>query len=190
MARDTAADIAREYQRTHPWITFRLDLTKAPWTFWNHVGEAHSKCRHLAKTPLPPELARKMERVYLAKGALASAAIEGNSLSEEQAVAAVDGTLEVPQSQEYLQQELENLIAAIAEIETEIHSGVPFDVTPARLRELNKQVLKDLEVEDHVIPGEFRTKGVAVGTVYRGAPAQDCEFLVEAMCNWLNGTGL
>jgi cell filamentation protein, protein adenylyltransferase len=187
MTRDTAADIAREYQRTHPWIKFKLDLTKAPWTFWNHVGEAHSKCRHLAKTPLPPALARKMERVYLAKGALASAAIEGNSLSEEQAVAAVDGTLEVPQSQEYLQQELENLIAAIADIETEIHNGVSFDVTPTRLRELNKKVLKDLEVENHVIPGEFRTKGIAVGTVYRGAPAQDCEFLVEAMCEWLNG---
>lgn len=186
MTTDIRTDIAREYQTTHPWIRFSLDLRSAPWTLWNHIGEAHSKCRHLAKTPLPPALARKMERVYLAKGALASAAIEGNSLSEEQAVAAVDGTLELPQSQEYLQQELENLIGAIADIETEIHDGVPFEVTPERLRELNKKVLKDLEVEDHVVPGEFRTKGVAVGTVYRGAPAQDCDFLVESMCNWLN----
>lgn len=186
MVSDIKADIVREYQETHPWIKFSLDLRSAPWTFWNHIGEAHSKCRHLAKTPLPPALARKMERIYLAKGALASAAIEGNSLSEEQAVAAVDGTLELPQSQEYLQQELENLIDAIAGIETEIHNGVPFEVTPARLRELNKEVLKDLEVEDHVVPGEFRTKGVAVG-FYRGAPAQDCDFLVESMCDWLSG---
>ncbi len=52
--------------RQSVYLKFRLDLTKAPWTFWNHVGEAHPKCRHLAKTPLPPELARKMERVYLA----------------------------------------------------------------------------------------------------------------------------
>jgi Fic family protein len=187
MSRTTRPDIEREYQKTHPWIAFSLDLTKAPWTFWNHVGEAHSKCRHLAKTPLPPGLAREMERVYLAKGALASAAIEGNSLSEEQAVAVVDGTLELPQSQEYLQQELENLIKAIAEIETEIHNGLPFEITPDRLRDLNRKVLEDLEVEEGVIPGEFRTKGVAVGTVYRGAPAQDCDFLVESMCDWLNG---
>ena len=187
MITDTRADTVREYQQTHPWIKFSLDLRSAPWTLWSHIGEAHSKYRHLAKTPLPPALARKMERIYLAKGALASAAIEGNSLSEEQAIAAVEGTLDLPQSQEYLQQELENLIGAIADIETEIHNGLPFELTPARLRELNKKVLKDLEVEDHVVPGEFRRKGVAVGTVYRGAPAQDCDFLVESMCDWLNG---
>ncbi len=128
-----------------------------------------------------------MERVYLAKGALASAAIEGNSLSEEQAYAAVEGTLELPQSQEYLQQELENVINAIAKIETEIHNGIPFEITPEKLRALNEEVLTDLEVEDHVVPGEFRTKGIAVGTVYKGAPAEDCEFLVQSMCDWLNG---
>jgi Fic family protein len=186
---DISTDMEREYLKTHPWIAFRLDLTKAPWTFWNHVGEAHSKCRHLSRTPLPPALARKMERVYLAKGALASAAIEGNSLSEEQAYAAVEGKLELPQSQGYLQQELENVINAIANIETEIHNGVPFKITPARLRELNNEVLTGLEVEDHVVPGAFRTKGVAIGTVYKGAPAVDCEFLVQSMCDWLNGEG-
>ncbi len=184
---DTPTDIQREYRKTHPWITFRLDLTRAPWTFWNYVGEAHSKCRHLSRTPLPPGLARKMERIYLAKGALASAAIEGNSLSEEQAVAAVEGRLELPQSQEYLQQELENVIQAIARIEMEIHEGVPFEITPERLRGLNRQVLADLTVEDHVMPGELRTTGIGVGTVYKGAPSEDCELLVQAMCGWLNG---
>ncbi len=180
-------DITRRYRKTHPWITFRLDLTKVPWAFWNYVGEAHSKCRHLSRTPLPPGLALKMERVYLAKGALASAAIEGNSLSEEQALAAVEGKLELPQSQGYLQQELENVIQAIARIEMEIHEGVPFEITPERLRGLNRQMLTDLTVEDHVIPGEFRTASIAVGTVYKGAPSEDCEFLVQAMCDWLNG---
>jgi Fic family protein len=183
---DNMADITRDL-KTHPWITFRLDLTKAPWTFWNYVGEAHSKCRHLSKTPLPPGLAREMERVYLAKGALASAAIEGNSLSEEQAYAAVEGKLELPRSQEYLQQELENVIQAIAGIEAEIHEGTPFEITPERLRELNRKVLTGLAMEDHVVPGELRTTGIAVGTVYKGAPAEDCELLVKSMCDWLGG---
>ncbi len=177
----------REYVATHPWITFRLDMGRAPWTFWDHIGEARSKCRHLSRTPLPPDLARKMERVYLAKGARATTAIEGNSLSEEQAVAAVEGNLHLPQSQKYLQQELENIINAIWSIEQEIYAGSQFDVTPERLRDLNARVLNGLEVPDHVAPGGFRTKGVAVGGVYRGAPAYDCEYLVEAMCAWLNG---
>lgn len=185
---DIQADIFRDYQASHPWIAFRLDLTQAPWTFWNHIGEAHSKCRHLARTPLPPALARKMERVYLAKGARASAAIEGNSLNEAQAEAAVEGTLEVPQGQEYLQQELENVIGALAAIETQVHRDGTFDVTPQRLRELNAQVLDGLEVEDHVAPGELRTGGIAVGNVYRGAPAVDCEHLIDRLCAWLNGT--
>lgn len=184
---DIEADISRDYLESHPWITFRLNLTDAPWTLWNHVGEAHSKCRHLSRTPLPPALARKMERVYLAKGARASAAIEGNSLNEEQAVAAVEGKLEVPQSQEYLQQELENVIHALAGIEAEVHRDGKFEVTTDRLRDLNKQVLDGLDVEPHVVPGEFRTGGIVVGNVYRGAPAEDCEFLVAALCDWLNG---
>ncbi len=125
--------------------------------------------------------------VYLAKGARASAAIEGNSLNEEQAVAAVEGKLEVPQSQEYLQQELENVIRALAGIEIEVHRDGTFEVTPDRLRALNKQVLDGLEVEEHLVPGEFRAGGIVVGNVYKGAPAQDCDFLVTALCDWLNG---
>lgn len=184
---DIETDIFRDYQASHPWITFRLDLQRAPWTFWNHVGEAHSKCRHLAKTPLPPRLARKMERVYLAKGARASAAIEGNSLDEAQAVAAVEGRLRVPQSQEYLRQELENVINALAAVEREVHRDGAFDVTPQRLCELNAEVLQGLELEDHVVPGELRVGGIVVGNVYQGAPAGDCELLLNTLCTWLNG---
>lgn len=172
---------------SHPWIRFQLDLKQANWEFWNHIGEAHSKCRHLARTPLPPAMARDMEQVYLAKGARASAAIEGNSLNEEQAVAAVEGKLEVPESQEYLKQELDNVIEALAEIEDEVHQTGRFEISPASLRKLNRKVLDGLDLEAHVVPGEFRTQGIIVGTVYRGAPAQDCDFLVQALCDWLNG---
>lgn len=177
----------REYTATHPWITFVLDVSRMPWTFWDHVGEARSKCRHLSRTPLPPDLAGEMERVYLAKGARATTAIEGNSLSEEQVLAAVEGKLELPQSQQYLKQEVENVLGAILSIEREIYAGRDFAITPDRLRELNGMVLSGLEVEDHVTPGEFRTTGVVVGGVYRGAPAADCEHLVEALCTWLGG---
>lgn len=184
---DILLDTKRDYLTSHPWISFQLDLKHASWAFWNHIGEAHSKCRHLARTPLPPQMAYEMEQVYLAKGARASAAIEGNSLSEEQAVAAVEGRLEVPESQEYLQQELQNVIDALADIERGVHQTGRFEISPAKLRGLNKQVLEDLELEDHVVPGELRTDDILVGAVYRGAPPQDCELLVQAMCDWLNG---
>lgn len=182
-------DNDRQFRKTHPWISFRLELDKqsVPWTLWNGIGEARSKCLHLRRTPLAPALARKFERVYLAKGALASAAIEGNTLNEEQAVAAVERNLKLPPSQEYLQQELENVIEALVGVEEEVHRDGGFEVSPQRLRELNRKVLDGLDVDDHVVPGELRTKGIVVGSVYRGPPAQDCDFLVRTLCDWLNG---
>ncbi len=185
---DITSDTEREYKRTHPWIVFGLDVSKAPWTMWHNLGEARSKCRHLSRTPLPPALARKMERVYLAKGARATTAIEGNTLTEEQAYAAVEGKLFVPESQQYLKQELENVIEAIRDLEIGIYGGDRFAVTPDRLKDLNRRVLSGLKVPDHVIPGEYRTGSVVVGGVYRGAPWRDCEYLVERLCEWLNGS--
>ena len=178
---------SRAYLTSHPWITFRLDVRRAPWTLWDYIGEARSKCRHLSRTPLPPDLARRMERLYLAKGALATTAIEGNSLSEAQAVAAVEGNLHLPQGQRYLQRELENMIDAIASVEQEIYAGSRFDVTPERLLDLNGRILAELELPDHVTPGALRTESVVVGGAYRGAPAEDCEYLIGSLCDWLNG---
>jgi Fic family protein len=154
---------------------------------WHNIGEARAKCRQLSTTPLPPPVAEETRRVYLAKGARATTAIEGNTLTEEQAVAAVEGALSLPASQQYLERELKNIIEAIHDIVGGIDAGDPFAITPQRLKDLNRRVLDGLELEDHVAAGEYRTGSVLVGGVYRGAPARDREDLVEELCEWLNG---
>ncbi|MDQ3641244.1 MAG: Fic family protein [Actinomycetota bacterium] len=172
---------------SHPWITFRLDISRLDWRFWEQLGEARSKCRHLANTPLPPLVAQELSSLYLAKGALATTAIEGNTLNEDQALEAVRGQLKLPLSQEYLGREIENILAACGMIERGVYDqDDQFTLTPERLKELNRQVLDGLDVEDHVVPGEFRRESIAVGGVYRGAPWNDCEFLVAQLCEWLN----
>ena len=40
--------------------------------------------------------------------------------------------------------------------------------------------------KEGVVPGEFRTHDVVVGH-YRGAPSEDCDYLVRRLCDWLNG---
>src|SRR5437773_8034922 len=100
------------YQRTHPWITFQVDLRGAGSDLWLLLGEAASKCEHLARVPLRPATAELLHRIYLAKGAAATTAIEGNTLSEAEVLEAVDGTLRVPTSKAYLKQEVDNVIAA------------------------------------------------------------------------------
>ena len=184
---DIAKDSGRAFLDSHPWIRFRLDLKRTPWEFWEQLGEARSKCRHIATTPLPPAVARELSAVYLAKGVHATTAIEGNTLTEDQALQAVHGHLELPLSQEYQKREIDNVIRACSIIELEVYAAPSFDITPELLKRLNREVLDGLELDDGVVPGEYRTKSVVVGNVYRGAPAGDCDFLVEQMCSWLNG---
>ena len=185
---DMARDSGRSYLGSHHWITFRLDLQRLPWDFWERIGEARSKCRHLAYSPLPPTLAQELSALYLAKGVHATTAIEGNTLTEEQALDAVKGQLSLPRSQEYLGQEIENIVQACRDIEQGIfESDGTFTITPELLGSLNARVLEGLEVEDHVVPGELRRASVGVGGVYRGAPWEDCGYLVSLLCDWLNG---
>ncbi len=74
----------RTFEKTHPWLSFQIDLRKAPYTLWHAFGEAQSKCENIAGVPLEPETAKSLHNIYLAKGALSTTAIEGNTLSEEE----------------------------------------------------------------------------------------------------------
>ena len=76
------------------------------------LGECKSKFEHIAGTPLQPDIAENLHYLYLAKGILGTTAIEGNTLSEEEALRFLDGKLSLPPSREYLAQELKNIEAA------------------------------------------------------------------------------
>jgi Fic family protein len=162
-----------------------LDLRAADRRSWQMIGEARSKCRHLMFTPLKPLVSRDLEMLYLAKGMQATTAIEGNTLTIEQVQGAIEGTLQVPPSQRYLKQEVDNVLDACREVEETVDAEDGFKVTPAVLKDLNARVLRDLRHEDHVEPGAYRTVSVVVGS-YRAAPPGDVEFLTELLCEWLN----
>ena len=181
---DRARGSEREFLSSHPWMSFELELKRASPTFWVLLGEAKSKCRHLLLSPLKPRVRRDLEALYLAKGAQATTAIEGNTLTLDQVQAAVRGELTVPPSQDYLKQEVDNIIEACRLIETRIGSSGTFEITVDIIRELNALVLKNLDVDDHVVPGEFRDVSVVVGR-YRAAPARDVPYLTELMSEWL-----
>ena len=50
------------------------------------------------------------------------------------------------------------------------------------IKEYNLLVLKKLPLEEGVIPGAVRDHSVVVGR-YRGAPAEDCDYLLERSVN-------
>lgn len=174
----------RAYLASHHWLTFTLDTRRIPAATWLLLGEARSKCEHLAGVPLRPGTATQLNQIYLAKGALATTAIEGNTLSEEQALLRVKGELKLPPSKEYLGREIDNIVAACTALWDELAKGNSVDVTRARILAWNQQVLAGLHVAPEVVPGQVRAHSVGVAR-YRGAPAQDCDYLLDRLCAWL-----
>lgn len=175
------------YEESHPWITFKAtDLNEIGPRDWMLLGEARSKCEHLAGTPLKPEVARHLWEVTLIKGAMATTAIEGNTLTEEQVKGIFDGTYKAPPSRAYQEREVKNVIEALVDIDQQIMTGDKPVLTLDLICEYNRRVLDGLELEEGVVPGEVRTYSVGVPG-YVGAPAEDCEFLLGQLSEWLEG---
>jgi len=175
------------YKESHPWLTFKIDLRNASHTFWILAGEAKSKCEHIASIPLKPETEAKLHAVYLVKGVRATVAIEGNTLSEDQIQQRIEGSLTLPPSQEYLGKEIDNIITAINQIGSQVQDGHPPVLSVKLIKEFNRLVLDKLELKEDVIPGEIR-KGPFGVAHYKGAPAAECQYLLERLCEWLNGS--
>ena len=177
----------RSYEKSHPWITFSLDLKKLSYKNWIALGEAKSKCEHIATTPLVPEVAKRMHELYLAKGALGTTAIEGNTLSEKEVINKIEGKLTLPPSKEYLGIEIDNIVSACNLISDELLESDTIELNRSKLELYNGLVLKNLEIGDGVVPGKIRKHAVGInGVRYKGAPSEDCEFLIDKLCTWLN----
>lgn len=177
---------AYTYRETHPWLTFRVDLRAAGPELWMLLGEARSKVDHLSRALLRPDVAWEMNQVFLAKGAQATTAIEGNTLTEAEVADIIAGrAASPPPSQRYLHQEVENVIKAFNRIKDDLLAGEDSDLTPEAIMRFDREVLDGLAAEGET-PGAIRHRSVVVGT-YRGAPAQECGHLLERLCGWLNG---
>lgn len=176
----------RKFEKSHPWLRFRINLGKAPPAFWIVLGECQSKCEHISGVPIRPDVATTLHHVYLAKGAWGTTAIEGNTLSEAEVLRHVQGDLQVPPEKEYLKQEIDNIIQEANQMLEKIQRREPLVLSLERIKEINKIVLRDLAVEAGVEPGKVRKYSVGV-MGYRGAPFEDCEHLLSRLCDWLNG---
>ena len=174
----------RKYLETHPWINFTVDTRRAGIATWLLLGEAQSKCEHVARALLDPRTAEELHTVYLAKGAFATTAIEGNTLTEDQVKLHLAGKLELPKSKEYLKNEVDNIITACNAIVKEQIGGARSPLTIDEIKRYNSLVLYGLPKEDDVVPGEMRLHGVTVGR-YRGAPSEDCPYLLDKLCTML-----
>jgi Fic family protein len=175
----------RKYEISHPWLTFTLDLRNVSPRLWIALGEAQSKCQHMAGVPLQPDTAAELHQIYLARGLLATAAIEGNTLTEKEVRDLLDKKLKLPPSRKYLAQEIDNVLAGFEGILNDVKAGRFVPLSTQLIKTFNAQVLNKLSLGPEVLPGDIRKHSVGVGT-YRGAPAEDCDYLLDRLCEWLN----
>jgi Fic family protein len=174
----------RTYERTHPWITFQVDLHQASFRLWLLLGEAQAKCQAVTGVPLPPDVAQELQKVSLVRGARSTTAIEGNTLSEEEVRKRLDGELILPPSKAYLGQEVDNVIAAFNHITEQVQTGPREAFCLEDIFHFNRLVLNELPIPEEVSPGQVRTYEVRVGG-YLGAPPEDCQYLLARLCDWL-----
>ena len=173
------------YQESHPWITFSAaDLNKLPPAAWMAMGEAWAMCRQFAGTPVQPETAKRLYEVALVKGVQATTAIEGNTLTEEQISGILKGTYTAPPSRAYQEREVRNVINALNSIADQIVDDEGLQITRELICDYNRQVLMRTEHDTDAVPGKVRRHLVGVGK-YRGAPAEDCDYLLHRLAEWL-----
>jgi Fic family protein len=175
----------RTYEGTHPWLKFSVDLRGASPALWMDLGEIRSKCEHIAGVPLDGETAKRLYRLALTRGVQATVAIEGSTLSEEQVRQRIEGGLPLPASQEYLGREVDNIVQACDAILADVLKGQGVELTAGMVTDFNRMVLSGLPLQQNVVPGEIRAYFVGVGS-YRAPPAEDCEYLLERMCAFIN----
>ncbi len=169
-----------------PFISFQFRMDSLDARTWMLLGEAMSKCQHLSGSPLKPGVADEMASVYLARGLQATTAIEGNTLSTDEVREIVDrGRADLPESRDYQQREVQNVLAAIREIDEALQLGHALPLDAERLCALNFKVLDGIPDKPEVVPGEFRQHNVKAGS-YRAPDWQDVPRLVDEFVRWLD----
>ena len=182
-----SAHTDREYLSTHPWIDFDSGVAdRLGARSWMKVGEAYALCAKLSGTPLTPAVADALHQHALVRGAHATVAIEGNTLTVEQVESIRVGTFSAPQSRAYQEREVRNVLEAFGRLDELVMEDGGLRLSAGLICEMNRWVLEGVDPDAESSPGAIRTHSVVVGP-YVGPPARDCEYLLEQLAEWLDG---
>ncbi|MCK5231050.1 MAG: Fic family protein [Desulfobulbaceae bacterium] len=148
------------------------------------LGECHALVHALTDIPLKPEYRQRLLSVSLRKGAQATTAIEGNTLSEEE-IAKIQEGWSLPPSKEYLQIEVNNILEAFNTLLREIVTDDKVEIiTPELIKKFHCMIGKDLGEQFDAIPGRFRDDRRHVGP-YLAPEHKYVHELTEKLCVWI-----
>lgn len=148
------------------------------------LGECSALVQAISNIPLKPEYRKKLLQVSLIKGAQATTAIEGNTLTEEEIKKIQEGW-KVPVSREYQEIEVKNVIDALNTLLEEIiiHTKTRI-IAIETIKDFHRMIGKNLGKHLDAIPGQFRTDNRYVGQ-YRAPDYSHVSELMGNLCEWL-----
>ena len=175
----------RDYlEANFPHITFRRDWTISGKTMFQ-LGECHALVDTLRYLPLSNALRQKLLQVSLIKGAMATTAIEGNTLTEKEALDIINNKSEIPPSRKYQETELRNVIEAMNAIFDDVgRHNITAPIFKGLLCSFNQMVGKDLGDSYDGIPGRIRQTFVSVGN-YHAPDYKHLDEILDMFTDWL-----
>jgi Fic family protein len=148
------------------------------------LGECDAFVQVISSIPLKPEYRKKLLQVAFVKGAQATTAIEGNTLSEVEIVQIQEGW-KLPLSKQYLEIEVKNILEAFNILLQEVVVENKVNIIDHKLiKKFHRMIGKDLGEHLDAIPGKFREDSRVVGQ-YLTPNHKDVFRLVEKLCIWL-----
>jgi Fic family protein len=172
-------------EQLYPHIAFRRTWSLSQDTTYA-LGQCEALVAALVGAPLLPGVNSELLRVSLKKGAQATTAIEGNTLSSEEIDRIVDGQ-SLPADQGYQEREVRNVLDALnlllKELAVDNHDE---RITPQLLLRFHDMIGAGLDGRFRATPGAFATASRVVGP-YRAPRHEDVVPLVNALCDWLPG---
>ena len=176
-------DVPKALKERYPHLQFRRHWKIAPDVHYQ-LGQCDAIIRAIRETPLRPERYRELGIVALIKGAQATTAIEGNTLTISEVKQVVAGE-SLPPSKEYQEREVRNVIDAMNRIVRDVagQKDTP-PVSKTLMLRFHKQIGSELGEHFDAVPGQLRTDERVVGP-YRCPKAADVPTLVGLLCEWL-----
>ena len=147
-------------------------------------GQCDAMVDAISLAPLLPRFRQALHSLSMRKGAQATTAIEGNTLSEDEIERVSLGEV-LPPSQAYQQREVENILAAFNTLLAETVEQDRSDlISPVMLLRFHEMIGRELSEHFSAIPGAFAQSQRVVGP-YRAPSPDDVPLLVEKLCEWL-----
>ena len=173
----------KELLKRYPHIRFQRQWKITP-SVQYQLGQCEAIISAICEMPLRPEYHEKLLNVSLVKGARATTAIEGNTLTDAE-VERVAGGGSLPPSKEYQEREVRNILDAMNLLLREVViEGKSALISQELIKRFHVHVGRNLGEHFDAIPGQLRTDERVVGA-YKCPSPEDVPALLEHLCDWL-----